>query len=207
TVAGDRRTYVYDARRQNTLIYLDEASAPTHRTRFAYGPEGARYQRIDDGSAAGGTTTTTYIGNVEKRQLPGGAIQWRRHLGAVLVEHNGQTTSGGITVASGAGTVKHQFMDGLGSIEAMGMVSGASVTLLERYDYSAHGDRRSPNPPFGTATPSQTTHGFTGHEHVEALDSIHMNGRIYWGLAGRFGQTDPVVQQPTNPQNWNPYSY
>ena len=49
--------------------------------------------------------------------------------------------------------------------------------------------------------------GFTGHEHVEHANIIHMNGRIYDPTLGRFLQADPHIQAPTNSQNYNRYSY
>ncbi|MEJ1249540.1 RHS repeat-associated core domain-containing protein, partial [Denitratimonas tolerans] len=49
--------------------------------------------------------------------------------------------------------------------------------------------------------------GFTGHEHLEGHDTIHMNGRLYWPTGGRMVQADPIITDIYNPQNWNPYSY
>jgi RHS repeat-associated protein len=36
---------------------------------------------------------------------------------------------------------------------------------------------------------------------------IHMNGRVYDPFIGRFLQADPYMQDPTNTQNFNRYSY
>ena len=52
-----------------------------------------------------------------------------------------------------------------------------------------------------------TTHGFTGHEHLDSLELIHMNGRVYDYSIGRFTGVDPVIQFPLNSQSLNPYSY
>ncbi len=52
-----------------------------------------------------------------------------------------------------------------------------------------------------------TTRGFTGHEHIESLGLVHMNGRVYDPLLGRFLSADPFVQAPTNTQSPNRYSY
>ena len=54
---------------------------------------------------------------------------------------------------------------------------------------------------------SYTTRGFTGHEHVDDLGIIHMNGRIYDPKLGRFLQADPFVQSLTFSQSLNRYSY
>lgn len=49
--------------------------------------------------------------------------------------------------------------------------------------------------------------GFCGHEHIDDLGLINMNGRIYDPQLGRFLSPDPFVQAPTNPQNYNRYAY
>jgi len=52
-----------------------------------------------------------------------------------------------------------------------------------------------------------TKHGFTDHEHLDNLNLIHMNGRVYDPMIGRFMSVDPMFQAPTNSQSVNPYSY
>ncbi|MCG8370866.1 MAG: RHS repeat-associated core domain-containing protein, partial [Proteobacteria bacterium] len=54
---------------------------------------------------------------------------------------------------------------------------------------------------------SRTTRGFTGHEMVDSVGIVHMNGRIYDPFLGRFLQSDNFVQDPTNTQSHNRYSY
>ncbi|MCP4989504.1 MAG: hypothetical protein GY928_26660, partial [Colwellia sp.] len=49
--------------------------------------------------------------------------------------------------------------------------------------------------------------GFTNHEMLDDVDIIHMNGRIYDGRLGRFLQADPHIQDPSNSQSLNRYSY
>ena len=49
--------------------------------------------------------------------------------------------------------------------------------------------------------------GFTGHEHLSELGIIHMNGRLYDPVLGRFLQADPIIQAPHNAQSHNRYSY
>ena len=49
--------------------------------------------------------------------------------------------------------------------------------------------------------------GFTGHEHFAELGLIHMNGRLYDPVLGRFLQADPIIQAPHNAQSHNRYSY
>ena len=49
--------------------------------------------------------------------------------------------------------------------------------------------------------------GYTGHEHLDLLGLINMNGRMYDPMLGRFLSPDPYVQSPTFSQSFNRYSY
>ena len=49
--------------------------------------------------------------------------------------------------------------------------------------------------------------GYTGHEHLQSVGLIHMNGRLYDPKLHRFIQPDNYVQDPTNTQNFNRYGY
>ena len=54
---------------------------------------------------------------------------------------------------------------------------------------------------------STTTRGFTGHEGLDPVGLVHMNGRAYDPLLGRFISADPHVQEPRLTQSHNRYSY
>jgi RHS repeat-associated protein len=49
--------------------------------------------------------------------------------------------------------------------------------------------------------------GYTGHEHLQSVGLINMNGRIYDPKLHRFLQADNNVQDPFNTQNYNRYGY
>ena len=49
--------------------------------------------------------------------------------------------------------------------------------------------------------------GYTGHTMVNDLNLIHMGGRTYNPVLGRFMQADPFIQAGANLQNYNRYSY
>jgi RHS repeat-associated protein len=57
------------------------------------------------------------------------------------------------------------------------------------------------------ADTSKTRRGFTGHEQVDRVGIIHMNGRIYDAKLGRFLQADPMVEDAKDSQGLNRYSY
>jgi len=54
---------------------------------------------------------------------------------------------------------------------------------------------------------AKTQHGYTGHEQVDSMGLIHMNGRLYAPGMNRFIQADPMVQDATDPASWNRYAY
>ncbi len=56
-------------------------------------------------------------------------------------------------------------------------------------------------------TTATTTRGFTGHEMIDPVGLVHMNGRVYDPEIGRFLSADPFVQETGNLQSWNRYSY
>ena len=49
--------------------------------------------------------------------------------------------------------------------------------------------------------------GYTGHEHLQGVCLVHMNGRLYDAKLHRFLQPDNFVQDPSNTQNFNRYGY
>lgn len=49
--------------------------------------------------------------------------------------------------------------------------------------------------------------GYTGHEHFFEVSLIHMNGRMYDALLGRFLSPDNYIQEPFNTQSYNRYGY
>ncbi|MCL9804605.1 hypothetical protein NAT51_03670 [Flavobacterium amniphilum] len=49
--------------------------------------------------------------------------------------------------------------------------------------------------------------GYTGHQHLESVGLIHMNGRLYDPKLHRFLQPDNFVQDPYNTQSFNRYGY
>ena len=126
------------------------------------------------------------------------------------------TTQTAPAALSGVTAVKLEYWhkDHLGSLIATTDHAG-SVTA--RYAYDPFGKRRFTNAsydPFGalvvdwtTDTNNGTDRGFTGHEHLDNLGLVHMNGRVFDPNIGRFLQTDPLIQDPFNLQNFDRYGY
>lgn len=104
--------------------------------------------------------------------------------------------------------------DHLGSLVATTDHNG-SVTA--RYAYDPFGKRRMTNGVYdatgnlvidwSAAVNSGTDRGYTGHEHLDDVGIVHMNGRLFDPTLGIFMQADPMVQDPDNLQNYNRYGY
>ena len=182
---GSDRTIRYTADGKAHEIQLGNGQT----TRFWYGPDGQRYKRTD------GTTTTYYVGGVEV-VVQNGVSTARHYVAGVALQ----------TVVDGAvQATRYLFHDHLGSLVRIANVDGS---VAESLDYTVFGDRRAYGNPGGTGSASTLTpRGFTGHEMVDGMQVIHMNGRIYDPQLGRFLQPDPVIQDPTNAQSWNAYTY
>lgn len=89
------------------------------------------------------------------------------------------------------------------------VIADQSGVLLDPLAYDAWGKRRSQD---GASTDDEITgkvdnKGFTGHEMLDTVDLVHMNGRVYDPQLGRFLSADPLVQDPLNGQSYNRYSY
>jgi RHS repeat-associated protein len=96
--------------------------------------------------------------------------------------------------------------DNLGSVVGITDQTGA---LIEKMGYDAWGKRRTLD---GSATPNlldgvTDNKGFTGHEMLDQLDLVHMNGRVYDPQIARFASADPFIQDPEHSQSYNRYTY
>ncbi|MBK8256450.1 MAG: hypothetical protein IPK82_27755 [Polyangiaceae bacterium] len=96
--------------------------------------------------------------------------------------------------------------DHLGSVDVL---TDADGKVTERRSYDAFGQRRNPEwgAPIPASFPDSISLGFTGHEDDGEIGLVNMKGRMFDPKLGRFVSTDPIVQDWTFSQAWNPYSY
>ena len=202
-VSGKGRTLVYN----NTFDLPTKIRTSKHTTDFVYGPSHQRLKRVDSNTTTG-RATTYYVGNVEII-VKAGKTEFRRNLGNAVINN---------------GIVSYLLTDHLGSTQRVVNCSGG---ILQNMSFDPFGDKRNAETwtklyvDFNSVATmarstewlispisnSRTLHGFTGHEQMDEVGLIHMNGRVFDAHLGRFLQADPVIQAPTNSQSLNRYSY
>lgn len=134
------------------------------------------------------------------------------------IEHKHYVNAGGITFAlyvkregtlngKPATSISYFHHDRLGSIAAVSNEAGA---IVERMAYDPWGKRRYPsgtNDKLDDIYGVTADRGYTMHEHLDEMGVIHMNGRVFDPLIGRFMSADPFIQSPFSLKSFNRYSY
>lgn len=166
---------------------------------FAYGADRSRYEQVhNDGSVV---TTTTYVGGLYTLETnDNNSDEIHRH----RIFANGQVVALHVDTDDGTPSTETKYLhrDHLGSVTSIVDDSG-----IESLSYDPFGQRRDATDWVSAATTPSESRGYTGHEHLDDVGIIHMNGRIYDPSVGRMLSPDPIVQSPMSSQNWNRYSY
>jgi RHS repeat-associated protein len=148
-----------------------------------------------------------------------GVQQTKYYVGAYEKEVSGTNTtrelhyiSGGDGICAiyvkngGTDTLYYVYTDHLGSLS---LVTSSKGAHLAEYSYDAWGRRRNVTDwtYSGIGQPLYFDRGYTGHEHLDQFGLINMNGRMYDPVVGRMLSPDNYVQDGTNTQSFNRYSY
>jgi RHS repeat-associated protein len=191
------RNITYSHFNKPTLI-----TSSTGQTEFVYDVDRQRVKRVT--RAGGKDIKTYYVGNIEIIYENDAYVKTIRYLPDAIDTR----------YKNGDSTLRFLHKDHLGSVATITDKNGA---VVEKSGFTVWGKRYSiPRTQWnvnstaaGVLTPIAeiTTKGFTGHEHIEHADIIHMNGRIYDPTLGRFLQADPHIQAPTSSQSYNRYAY
>lgn len=137
-----------------------------------------------------------------------GAVEYEHYLyagGLMFGKFIQNTAVDGVTIASTS--YEYYTKDNLGSIVAITDQTGA---VIQRLSYDVWGKRRYPNgsaDPNGLLNNPDMYHGYTGHEMLDDVGLIHMNGRLYDPMMARFVSADFLIQSPDNLQSYNRYTY
>jgi RHS repeat-associated protein len=191
---------------------------------FTYGPEHQRVKQVvkletnAPTSLMGGTTWYLHGSNnsllYEKEVKANGVTEHRHYLQAAGMTVALAVVRSGTGVSATHANVRmrptqltYYQQDHLGSIA---LVTDANGAVLERMAYDPWGKRRFTT---GLADKNDsivgvnTDRGYTEHEHLDEMGVIHMNGRLYDPLVGRFMSADPYIQSPENLQSYNRFAY
>lgn len=215
SVTGDRpATYAYDANgnmlsgagRTITWTSYNKPELITSgmsRSQFYYGPDRKRFKH--ESISGADTNSTIYIGKL-----------WEERTSTAGTERIAYINAGGRAVATarfstlGVKSIHYLHRDHLNSITLLTDEAGNEIA---HYSFDAFGKRRVADTWDNDANDAilgQATilhRGYTGHEHLDHLKLVHMNGRVYDPILGRFFSADPFVQFPASTQGFNRYAY
>ena len=215
-VSAGSHSYGYDANGNQSVrdgFAIDYASynlptvirSASGTSTLSYGAARQRYKQIH---VKGTTTeTTVYAGGLLERLKKGTRTEYR---------HQIQATPGTVAVyvrrSSGTPSSDTYYLhrDPLGSPERITNASGATVVALS---FDAYGQRRDSDWAGPISARDADTlakvsrRGYTGHEHLDAVGLIHMGGRVYDPLLGRFLSVDPMLDGVGSAQATNGYAY
>jgi RHS repeat-associated protein len=168
----------------------------THTVSFEYGADRARFRQINGFTG----TTTLYVDGIFERETVAGAVTDIHYIFAggeavaIYKSHDDETEE-----------TLYLHKDNLGSVVE---ITDESHAIYESLSYDAFGQRRDPDDWYSSVSyPEGTPRGYTGHEHLEQLNLVHMNGRVYDPGIGRMISPDPLVQFADESQSFNRYSY
>ncbi|VVH60096.1 hypothetical protein BAZOLSSOX_691, partial [uncultured Gammaproteobacteria bacterium] len=224
------RTYTYDAngsmtKNNDKTIQWTSFNKPKSFTKgkdsttFTYGPDRSRYQKVQTRSSDNTTITTQYFGKIYEKIKQNTNTEHKHFIYAdgqlIAIHIKTDTTSAAGTSATSntpatpiPDKTRYLHYDNLGSIDT---ITDGQGNIVERMAYTAFGQRRKgdwrASDPLLPIIPALTNRGFTGHEHIDEMGFIHMNGRVYDPQIGRFLSADPHIQDPYNTQSYNRYSY
>ena len=200
-ISGDGRTLTWTSFNKPGTVVNGTTS-----TRFDYGPERARIRQVRVQGAV--TTTIKYAGTLfEQTGKTGAATQYVHY---VFAGERRVAVYSKDTAPTPARVLRYLHQDHLGSVDTIMDESGG---VVERLSYDAWGKRRTASgedawKDSAVAIAGATTpRGFTDHEHLDDFELVHMNGRVYEPVLGRFLSPDPLVQYPESTQGFNRYTY
>ena len=217
------RSVQYDASNRPVAI-----TSGAYTVGFAYDSNGQRaFEHLRQVDGSNNVLAQTVIrrgprgfeGESTSINVPGSNRTLRHELGDAIVILRTTDSAGG-TLNDGRNVeVYYRHTDRLGSPLALSdsarafRQAGAGATTRRAFDAFGQtrnadfSDRTQPPQVGSLGLAPATRNGFTGHEHLDTLGLIHMNGRVYDYRLGRFLSVDPIIQNPAHSQSLNPYSY
>ena len=191
-------------------------TTPQARDSFIYGPDLQRFYKKSQFTDEHGvlqTEHTFYIGSIEEI-IPAATSEYSLISKAQINSNITHIRTISRVGAPDESMFEYLHKDHLGSTE---VVTDESGYRLISFAYDAFGSRRhadwsreltdSELKILADTMNVKNRRGYTGHEHLERTGMIHMNGRVYDPVLGRFLSPDPLVSAPNFSQSYNRYSY
>jgi len=214
-IAAGANSYGYDAngnltsRNGNSISYTSYnlpgvISAGTNSSTLSYGAWRNRSKQV--AISGGSTEITISVAGLLEKVTRGSVTEYRHRIAATpgVVALYTRRSAG-----SPLSDTYYVHRDHLGSPELITRANGTAVVGLS---FSAYGERRDTDwdGPIGStdlATLGNTTReGYTGHAMLDGVGLVHMNGRVYDPVIGRFLSRDPLVDGRVS-QGANGYAY
>lgn len=168
-----------------------------------YGPDRNRVWQVTQGTRF---RIIIYVNDLyEQHFTHEGVTEGRSHIRVA-----GRTVATEVVRDNGTNDTLYLHRDHLDSVD---VITDASGAVVQHLSFGAFGKRRlaaqwaDDTSDSLSASVAPTFRGFTGHEHLDTVGLIHMNGRVYDPVTGRFTSPDPFVQFPGSTQGWNRFSY
>lgn len=178
----DKLSFIYNMNNSRSTMYYGSLEADKLSRRF-------RKHYAADGSME------------IKQDMVNGTVEFITYIG-------GDAYSAPIILKSDGTTQQYMYLhrDYLSSIVA---VTNQAGVVVEKRLFDAWGNIAKVQDGAGNNLTKLTVidRGYTGHEHLQGVNLIHMNGRLYDPVVHRFLQPDNFIQDPNNTQNYNRYSY
>lgn len=199
-------TWQYDENHQR--IAETRSNSTGTRTTWMLHPYNAGGLEFESETDSSGTISNRHFLNVGGTSI--GMLVSTGNLPGLTATQTAPTPLAGITLDK----VEYWHKDHLGSLVSTTDHIG---NVTARYEYDPFGRRRTAGGQYdvdGTIVvdwSSSVDHGdqrgYTGHQQLDDVGIIHMNGRTFDPLLGMFMQPDTMIQNPGNLQNYNRYSY
>ena len=114
-----------------------------------------------------------------------------------------------VAIMAQTGATKNMYYTCTDYLDNINLLITQNRTIAQQNSVDAWGRRRNPTNWTYTniAPPTITSRCYTGHQHLDDFGLINMNARLYDPYIGRMLSPDNVLQEATNSQNYNRYSY
>ncbi|HUP91336.1 MAG TPA: RHS repeat-associated core domain-containing protein [Solimonas sp.] len=188
---GAGRTYTWSSYNLPTRVAQSGADS-----QWLYGPERQRIRQVQ--------TTGSYGSLI---YYPSASFEEHRRGSTVEQKHYIASPAGFVVVdtrSANYSRIDYLLEDHLGSVT---LITDQTGQVVQNLSYDAFGKRRGATWRGAMTGEAQTRKGYTGHEEMDNLGLVHMNGRVYDPSLARFVSADPTIQAPDLSQSHNRFSY